>query len=169
VSGVVEVDIHDVLEGLNELQARGENLKPVFQALKPVVKLDLRSHFASSTSPTGMWAPRAASSRKKILTRSSYTKRGKVKKRTQRRLDNQLGRLKSAFSYRITRWSLEARSIVPWAGVHQEGGAVGRGARVPARTFAWFSDAVVAQFMRAAKRYILAAWFKNTLQRTELF
>jgi hypothetical protein len=123
----------------------------------------LASHRATWTmAGAGMFGFR----RKKAS--SAHSRRGKIKKRAQKRLDNQLGRLKSAWSYRITRWSFEARSIVPWAGVHQEGGPVGHGARVPGRTFAWFSDLMIDGFVRAAKRYILAAWFKTRIQ-SEIF
>lgn len=47
-----------------------------------------------------------------------------------------LGKLRSTIKARLQDGGIRVGSFVEWAGVHNEGGAVGHGATVPARTFA---------------------------------
>lgn len=59
-----------------------------------------------------------------------------------------LGKLRSTIKARLEGSGIRIGSFVPWAGVHNEGGAVGRGATVPARTFAELEDDDVDVFAK---------------------
>jgi hypothetical protein len=185
MGGVVEVEIASLVSGLDALQKAGKDLRPVFKKLRPAIAADLREHFSSAEAPEGAWAPRASSSIKKILARrregwhrktlaggavsrylkgrSAYKKNGQVRTSFARRLTNQLGALKSAWLFRVTGSMFEARSRLAWAGMQQGGGIVGHGARLPARTFAWFSDAVLDRFGELAITYLLKSWAAEEL------
>lgn len=51
-----------------------------------------------------------------------------------------LGRIAESFQLKIAGGRLEYGSTIPWAGVHNEGGTAGKGARIPARPFAYLTN-----------------------------
>lgn len=59
-----------------------------------------------------------------------------------------LGKLRSTIKARLEGSGIRIGSFVPWAGVHNEGGPVGHGATVPARTFAELEDEDVDVFAK---------------------
>jgi phage gpG-like protein len=72
------------------------------------------------------------------LTRSALG-RLKLKKRALLK-HKMLGKLANAFRSKLSKTELVITNLVPWAGVHNEGGVVGHGAHVPERKFAYFED-----------------------------
>lgn len=162
--GAVAVDIDNWLDGLREMARRGADLRPVFKEFKVVVRDDLRSHFDRAMGDDGKWAPRAPSTIERImgLKGSSY-KRGKragtATKRGQRRLDNQLGRLKTAWATKLTPRLLEFRSKAgKISDIHQRGGQNGKGAVIPARPYAYLSEPVIAKFAVVTAGFIAKGW-----------
>lgn len=144
VSVNARVDVSDVIDGLDKLGSRAKTLGPAFRALKVAMKADQREHRDEQAGPEGKWAPRAAST---IAAAKEHHKR------LPRRI---LGRLTTAISYRAMAEALIGESRVKWSLSHQEGGIVGRGARLPARPFLWMSD----QFLSFGE------WvFANVLER----
>lgn len=75
----------------------------------------------------------------KALDRARVGKRAK-QKRAITRHHRLLGKLASTIRAQVTKSELVVRSIVDWAGVHNEGGPAGHGADVPARTFLEIED-----------------------------
>lgn len=75
----------------------------------------------------------------KALDRAHEGKRGRSARAItrHRRL---LGKLRSTIKARLEDGGLRVGSFIEWAGVHNEGGPVGHGATVPARTFAELED-----------------------------
>ena len=59
-----------------------------------------------------------------------------------------LGKLRSTIKARLEGSGIRVGSFVPWAGVHNEGGAVGHGAFVPARTYAELENEDVDVFAK---------------------
>jgi len=57
-----------------------------------------------------------------------------------------LGKIASSLQARVERGRLVVKSAIPWAGVHNEGGAAGHGAQEPARTFLELEDDDVTVF-----------------------
>lgn len=163
VLGRVDVDVRDVVQGMDALVRRGRDLRPVFRELRTPFRADLKNHFGERAGPDGAWAPYAASTLERFRrgrgnVRRRGARKGQVTKRGARRLANQLGRLKSSFIFRAGRKDLEAVSRVPWGGVHQFGGSAGRGAQIPSRTFAWVSDTFALAAATQIRDYILEVW-----------
>ena len=121
------LDIGDVEKGLAAMQRRARVLGPAFRELKRPLRLDQRDHSKRRAGPSAMWAPRAASTMAKLRAGG-------------RRARKPLGKLSGAVAYTADATAVRARSRVLWSGVHQDGGTVGRGAKLPARPFLWISD-----------------------------
>jgi len=168
MAGGTSVDLRDVLDGLEKLQRAGKDLRPVFRELRPALASDLREHGTRRESPDGVWAPWSASYVDRMMGRKGMRLKGArgrgelpgaLTKRGARRLQRPiLGKLPALFKFSIERLALEAKSIVPWAGAHQHGDTVGRGARLVARTFAWASDSLVGLLVEKARAHLLWAW-----------
>lgn len=121
------LDIGDVEEGLAAMQRRARALGPAFRELKRPLRLDQRAHSKKREGPSAIWAPRAASTMARLRAGG-------------RRARKPLGKLTGAVAYTADATAVRGTSRVLWSGVHQDGGAVGRGARLPARPFLWISD-----------------------------
>jgi hypothetical protein len=158
------VDIDDWLDGLREMAKRGSDLRPVFKQFRGVIKEDLADHFDRSMGEDGKWAPRAPSTIERIMgLHGSTYKRGKragsPTKRGQKRLDNQLGKLKTSWSVRLTPRLLEFRSKAGLiADVQTRGGTVGKGSVIPARPFAYISEPVIEQFANVTADFVSKGW-----------
>lgn len=139
----VHVDISDVLEGMNSMSKAARNLQKPFRALRPQLAKDISEHSKKRQGPDGPWPAWSASYQER---RRRKRKRGKM-----------LGRL-VRLKYTITADKLEGKPFVEWAGVHQWGGVVGHGARIPARMFAYASDAMVATAREAILNHVMGGW-----------
>lgn len=165
-----EIDLNDVIAGLDAMQKRGLDLRPVFRELRPIVRSDLVAHFVDGQSPSGKWAPRAQSTidrldarARNILTNmkgGARQKSGKLRAKTVRALSKMspLGLLKSAWQFQIDAGSLVAQSYVGWSNIHQVGGRTPNGGVIPARPFAWLSDRVIDAFRDLAVAFIEEPW-----------
>lgn len=129
VTTEITVDIHDVEQGLDAMERRAHALGPVMKSLIKPVRDDQGNHRRAKEGPDGAWAPRAAST---IL-------RAHGKRKMSRSL---LGKLPTAVQYVATAQSVTGTSRVRWSGAHNDpdGARVGRGSRLPGRTFLWLSN-----------------------------
>ncbi|HWU91602.1 MAG TPA: hypothetical protein VN253_30250 [Kofleriaceae bacterium] len=116
-----------VFAGLDGIARAGRG---IHRELKKLVQDDQRDHAKQRTGPSGLWAPRALATVRRMRLEG-------VRRRP-------LGKLLGAgVSYRANRAQIVGESKIKWSGVHQEGGKVGRGATVPARPFLWLSEAMI--------------------------
>lgn len=83
----------------------------------------------------------------KALDRAHQGKRGR-QSRAITRHHRLLGKLRSTIKARLEDGGIRVGSFVSWAGVHNEGGAVGHGAYVPARTYAELENEDVDVFAK---------------------
>lgn len=65
-----------------------------------------------------------------------------------------LGRIASSIKARVQGNVLEIYSSIPWAGVHNEGGTAGHGARIPERRFLEWTPERVAKLAEIAEQYV---------------
>lgn len=65
-----------------------------------------------------------------------------------------LGKLSSSIEAVIDRDSVVIRSKVPWAGVHNDGGTAGHGARIPERKFLELTGEDTKELQRIAEGYL---------------
>lgn len=165
MSFTVIIDDRDVLAGIRELEKRGQDLRPVFREIRPLIRRDIVEHFQRRSGPSGGWPKWSRSYVEKRLGGAGvlskrHKRRGRrvLTKRGRKRFGNMLGALKSAWKFRLGRQILEATNIVPWAGVHQFGGMAGRGASIPARPFAYVSPETVAEATKRIRDYVRAAF-----------
>lgn len=164
MAGFVEVELDEVFDGLDAMVRAGKDLRPVFKAAKADLIADLKDHGEHATGPEGAWPPRSPATVEKILStggqRKNLTRKGRVKRGAAKRLGNVLGILPRTWRIRYDRRTLEAISPVSWSAVHQEGGRVGKGAYLPARPFAWVSDALLAKIANRVAEHVEKGWQK---------
>jgi phage gpG-like protein len=162
------VDLTQVMRSLARAAKAGKDLRPVWKAMRPLLKADLADHAQKQQGPDGAWPRRAASSTAKIIgaTGGLVRLRGgrsgpmRMRKRTLRRLSQpMLGRfrLPNTYQWSMTGQALRATSRVEWSGIHQEGGRAGRGALIKARPFAWASDGLVDAAVVALRTHLTEA------------
>ncbi len=125
------LDIRDVENGLDAMERRSHSLGTAFRELKAPLRLDQKDHRKKRQGPSAAWAPAAASTRARRLSSPKH------------RPSKLLGRLPGAVSYKADSTSVTGTSRVLWSGVHQDGGTVGHGSRLPARPFLWISDDMI--------------------------
>ena len=65
-----------------------------------------------------------------------------------------LGRIAGSIKARVQGSTLEIYSSIPWAGIHNEGGTAGRGAKIPARTFLEWTPVRVEKLASIASEYM---------------
>jgi phage gpG-like protein len=153
------VDTSRAVKRLERGKKAARNLRPVFGEIRPAVTKDLGEHFARGQSPDGAW-PRPARStweRLKQNRRNTYKRgrrKGRLNARGLRFFMNQLGRLKGFYRFKVSAVSMLVRTPLFWAGVHQHGGTVGHGARVPKREYMWASPRLKAAFAALVARHI---------------
>jgi phage gpG-like protein len=160
-----QVDLRDVLTGLEAMKAKGMDLRPVWKAMRKVIGADLRQHARDQAGPNGAWAGRAASTIERVRqSRGAARRRRKrwkgrgLKATSHARPVRLLGKLPTAFDFTSSPSEIVGVSKVPWADVHQTGGTAGRGSRIPARPFAYLSDRVVQAGAEAVRAYVQGAW-----------
>lgn len=146
------VDTSGVDSQLRKLARAGQDIAPLLREAKKPLRTDIREHQRTTRGPDGPWSARAS---------STLRKRGRTKSGRRRRT-RLLGRLPTSLSILVVgRDTLVARSKVPWAYVHQEGGRVGRGARIPARPFLYFGREFIDDVEQALGVYLARAWGKG--------
>ena len=143
------IDTGDMVSGLRALARAGRDVAPILREARKPLRSDQREHQRRKRGPDGPWpGPSAGTVRKRGRTKSG-----------RRRRRRPLGRLPTSLSIVIVgRATLVARSKVPWAYVHQEGGRVGRGARLPARPFLYFGREFLEDVEQALGQYLARSW-----------
>ena len=153
----MRLDLEDVIDGFESMKRRGRNLSAVWRELEPIAKRDQTEHARLQEGPDGPWQPLDSSTRARRLQSKRRTARSKGRRRPKRVGRRLLGRLPRLVRVAFNRDTFLVRSKVPWSGAHQDGAAVGRGARVPQRQHVYFSkqfldriaDAVAERLRRA--------------------
>lgn len=156
-----KVDLRKVQNALRRLQLAGKDLRPVFAASRKNVRVDQRDHAKGEHGPDGKWPALARSTLAK-KTRQGKGRRHKGKKKRKRRVfPKMLGRLPRSFDIRFDRQRLVAKSRAKWSGAHQSGAIVGRGSRLPERSFLWASTSLLREIATRALDYLKGAWEKG--------
>lgn len=183
MAGFVEVDIRRVVIGLNKMAKAARDLTQVFLTFKPSLRQDINQHFAKHEEPEGVWAEWNAEYQAKITRRywsrvaagpGTYLKPrplgvapmqhspGALTAKAVRMMPRMLGKLRTQWSWNLERLTLEAKSRVPWAFVHQWGGSAGRGAKIPKRMFAWVSEEKLDILVDIIEKWLYLAWWRSS-------
>lgn len=133
------VNIGGVLRAFERLK-RTDTSK-AFRAAKKPARKDQRDHAKRQASAQGRWPGLADTTR---------ARRARGAKRKSRKI---LGRLPAALQITSGKDFVRVTSRVPWSGVHQDGGAAGKNARIPRRQFLWISK----DLLRAVRDIFTAA------------
>lgn len=148
------VDLGDVERGLTGMQRKAERLRSAWISLRRPMRADQRDHARRQEGPEGKWPKRSATTDRRAAEMRSRAKRNvkaakftSKKPRRHFRARRLLGSLpnRTVKVYALGAHGVVAESKVPWSGVHQDGGRVGRGSRIPARPFLWLSDRFLTQ------------------------
>lgn len=147
----LEVDLTAVDRGLAALRARAADLAPAFRDLRKPLRVDIREHARAKEGPDNAWPAKSPFT----LERERRARARAGRKRGGRRL---LGRLPGALTIAADRTRVIAVSKARWSSVHQDGGKVGRGARVPARPFLWVSGKLRELARKRLEGHVLGGW-----------
>lgn len=166
----VKVDLGPANQSLAAMETAAKQLSPAWASLRRPMRDDQTDHAKKQAGPDGKWPKRSA----KTEERARQFKRGGRKKmkaaKTKAKFTNKTkrqfraGRLMGSLPNRTVKVQqlgkdgLMAASRVPWSGVHQDGGRVGRGSRVPARRFLWLSDGFKAKVTETIERHLVEAF-----------
>lgn len=166
----VRVNLADVDKAIRESKALAGELGRVFRALKPWAKRDQLDHAARTQGPNGPWPVRARATleRRQQRARVVVTRRQTTRARkgggagasivTRQRATWPLGTLPRSIRYRSERDALRASSGIDWAQAHIDGAIVGRGAKLPARDYLWFSDPFLDMVAATIEDFVIAPW-----------
>jgi phage gpG-like protein len=149
----LDLDARDVLKGFDKMSTQGRSLGRAFRVIKPEMRLDQKDHAAKRAGPDGPWPARSTGTSARQSRGRRYL--GKRRRKSNRR---PLGRLVTAITYSASNAGVFATSRIPWSNVHQVGGKVGRGARLPARPFLWISDRLIDRSELVIERVIVRAF-----------
>lgn len=127
------------------LALRKPDLRPAWKEARQPLRRDIADHRKQQKGPDGVWSPRAASTKE----RAQYGRK---------RPRKILGRLPTALQTVSDRQRVAMRSRVAWSGVHQDGGRVGRGAKIPARPFLWASALALDAVAAIVARHLGKLW-----------
>lgn len=91
--------------------------------------------------------------------RQLYERAGRREERAARKIDRLergalLGQIANSFSIDFDKTSWEMFSRIAWAGVHNDGGTAGHGARIPARVFLEWTPERIEKFVQMANEYL---------------
>jgi len=147
----LRLDLEDVLDGYDAMSRAGRDLTAVWREVTPLVRRDQSEHARLQEGTEGRWPKLAAST---VAQRRAAKARG----RKSRPVRNALGKLPRSVVVRYNRQVLKIESKVPWSGVHQDGGSVGRGATVPAREHVYFSAQALDRIVERLAQHIAEAF-----------
>ncbi len=143
----------------------GRDFRPVWRKTRGAMRKDQRQHVRQQRASSGArWKPLAASTvekrtKKARRRKKNFTRKGRLRKPVQKRLDRILsGKILSFTETRMRHDFMEIRQSKEWAKVHQAGGRVGKGATVPAREFLWVSRSFVRIVAREMEIHLKNAW-----------
>lgn len=141
----VNIEIDEVVDGLDATGKRAHRLGPAFVEIKAAMKLDQREHREQEMGPDGKWSPRKAST----LKSEKLHHKGRVVPR------KILGKLPTAVTYKAIGSGAFGESKIRWSESQQGGGRVGKGAMIPARPFLWVSDKLARTSEEIIERHII--------------
>lgn len=72
-----------------------------------------------------------------------------------------LGRIASSIRAEISKGALVIESAIDWAGIHNDGGTAGHGARIPKRTFLEWTPERIDKFIEIAQQYVIEKLTKD--------
>lgn len=164
----VRVDLSQVTHDFASMEAAAAKLRPVWGSLRRPMRDDQRDHARKQAGPEGKWPKNSAAT----IERRQQAKRGrrramkaaKTGKFNNKRRQFRASKLMGSMPNRTVKVQtlggdgLQAISKVAWSGVHQEGGRVGRGSRIPARPFLWLSDGFKRAAVEALEKHIVGAF-----------
>ena len=145
------VDMTEVDRGIDSLTAAARDKSPVYKELRKPLRQDQAEHAKRREGPAGKWPAKSPFT----LAREARARKRAGKKRGSRRL---LGKLPSAIAVKADRNKVVAYSRVRWSSIHQDGGAAGRGAKIPARPFLWASQKLLEKARELFENHILGRW-----------
>ncbi len=159
----IDIDLRKLDKAIKRAEKAGIDLRPAFRKLRTPLRKDQREHMRAQSGPGGKWPNLAPSTRAKRLkmggVRGALTKKGKLRKGAKRKLNFMLSsKLLKGAKIKVRPKSIEIRSKVKWAGIHQEGGRAGRGAQLPARTFMWISDELGRRAVALFREHLASAF-----------
>lgn len=167
----VRLKLDDVERAIKATKELAHELARVMRALKPWAKRDQLEHAARTMGPDGPWPVRARSTLERrerrariVVTKTQSTRARKgagvgAKIVTRQRATWPLGTLPRSIRYRAERDALRAAGVPPdIAEAHREGAIVGRGAKLPARNYLWFSDNFVGKAAATIEDFIVQPW-----------
>ena len=140
------------------MRRRAASVAPVLRELRGILRTDLEIYARHEESPDGRWPARASTTTDRYRHRSSIRKTPALKKRIRRQRKRLLGMLPKVIHLRVGGNHLLAISKVPWSGVHQEGGVVGRGSVLPARPHVFISDTFFDYATERCLEYVMKGW-----------
>jgi hypothetical protein len=157
-----ELDLRQFSDGCQDMNRAGGDMRPVWKALRPLVRADVNEHFAQREGSSSGWPGYAASTLLRIkeskgIVRKRGKRRGQLTRKGERRVGNMLGRIKSAWLFRSTGTEWIMTNRVPWSDVHQQGGTAG-GSSIPKREFAWVSEKTIEVAAELMQAHVMEAW-----------
>lgn len=141
--------------GLEGMQKRAREMSALFRRIAPLLKADQAEHARREEGPGGGWQPRASpkNERKVNVFREVKKRKGGLTARYFT-VDGLLGALPEILQVRAVGFSAYAKSPIRWAGAHQHGATVGRGAKIPARPFVWVSPELQAKAVEMIQKWL---------------
>jgi len=178
----VHFEDRKVRRALRKMGDNCKDLHKVFRGLRPSLRDNLQKHADAEESPTGSrWPQRATSTMEKLEKRahSARTADAILTKRKRRRsirkkgataggrfagplrqkqILSLLGKLPIGVKTMAKGAALEAASTASWAGIHNEGGVAGHGARIPEREFVAFSGEFLVEASDDLIAFVHKGW-----------
>lgn len=159
----IEVDLRALDKAMKRAEKAGVDLRPAFRKLRTPLRKDQKDHMRAQSGPGGKWPGLSTATREKRLKmggrRGALTKKGKLRKSAQRKLNFMLSsKLLKGAKIKVRPNQISETSKVKWSGAQQEGGRVGRGATLPEREFMWISDPLFALALRRFAKHLATAF-----------
>lgn len=153
------LDLDDVFEGLSAMSAAGKDMRPVFRKLVPIAEQDQKETKRKQEDESGRrWDRVARSTREKRLNKSRSRARRRGRKAPKRGGTRLLGKLPTEVRIEFTSTTMLRESRIPWSNVHQEGGTVGRGSKIPARPHVYFSEPFLDRAAEEMRCHLIEAF-----------
>jgi len=166
LSGWLEFDTTSLDKATDRTMRNSRDMRAVWKVVRKPFRQRQAVHVEKQESSTGSkWPGLAPSTRDKRLRKGgrhrNYTKKGKIRKPAQRRLNKVLSkRFASALQSKSTPSELRLTSRIrsrkgkPYSMVHQKGGYAGMGGRIPAREFLYVDAVIMVHVLRLIGNYM---------------
>ncbi len=156
------------LRGFTRTGRAARNSSRIMGKLRRIQRVELDKFAKKEASPEGRWRRRASRSSSRAARRGARVIRGRTRQASKRRGARTavrfsggsriLGMLPSTVRTRRRQNELVSRSPVPWSGVHDVGGRVGRGSRIPARPFVFITPRTLREAADLGLENMLRTW-----------